>query len=127
MSHRKPSGTDTPAQGGALTGGPPGTKRDRERANTERIHAVSLRLAALVVWRQCDQHRCTSLGTDDECIHWNHRRDVDYAKNCLAQLGLNEAFPVVDDDDRRALLKGLSQVDAAWVIDENELTEEEEE
>lgn len=51
---------------------------------TQREESVE-QLAIARVRRECNQHQCTD-GT--QCVHPNHRRDVDYLRECLGALGL---------------------------------------
>lgn len=57
---------------------------------TQREEAVEV-LAVVRVRRECNQHRCTD---GPQCEHPNHRRDVDYLRECLSMLGLlGKSFP----------------------------------
>jgi hypothetical protein len=81
--------------------------RSEMRAQLAIDDASMLRRAAQTVWyRRCDTHHCTE-GLD--CLHRNHRRDVDALEHLLEILGITSAS---GEDLVRSSSVCLSHVDS---------------
>ena len=76
---------------------------------------IHRRMAALTARRWSNRHECNATATTD-CTHPNHRRDNDALLSTdrdwpgiLDTLGLDTAYPVVTDAERRTWLKWIGQ------------------
>lgn len=83
-------------------------RRPRHAAQVpdELADGILRRMAAMRVRHQVDQHGC-SARVSGTCDDPNHRRDVDYMREMLSTLGLDESYPAYTDDEKRTLLKWL--------------------
>lgn len=69
---------------------------------------IERRMAAMLIRRVADQHACQVRSTG-ECIHPNHRRDLDFLKNLLAETGLDAEYPAYTPDEQRTWMSWLRQ------------------
>lgn len=99
---------------------PPGPRHARQ-VDPEMAVDIERRLAAMMVRRICNQHKCTGPGCTDE----NHRKDADYLlstdkrydpvtgvllpSGMLDMLGLPHECPDITEKDRTTWLKWLRQ------------------
>lgn len=91
------------------------TPRNRKRARAvdpEQGADIERRMAAMMVRRVCNQHRCT--GSD--CTDIEHRKDNDFLLSTdkdhpgmLDMLGLAHEYPDLTEQDRTVWLKWLGQ------------------
>lgn len=80
--------------------------REATMADDRSRDAVAMKLAAMLVRRQCNQHGCEKPATG-ACGHPEHRRDVDYMRHCLDVLGLPSELPDLTPRERQEWLGGL--------------------
>lgn len=82
------------------------TTQDNLRQTNIEGSAIVARMAAATVRRQCNQHDCDD-PRGDQCVHPDHRRDIDYLRHCLEMLNLPGDFSPVTSEDHDQLLSSL--------------------
>jgi len=80
--------------------------RHASRVPDELAEGIVRRMAAMRVRHQVDQHECHARETGT-CEHPNHRRDIDYMREMLGALGLDQQYPAYTDTEQRMLLKWI--------------------